>query len=261
VGGFTHYGANRYLDHLFGGSPKGTFSPYLGVSLTTPSETSPGSEPVGGGYSRTPLSPSDFTVTGALAQQVADIKMVRATAPWGTVVGLGIWDSSIAGNCWVYFDATDFEVVEERDSLIVLAGGLTHSFSDGGMSLSVKNRILNDLYKAVPLALYPSLYGSCHTAAGSDAAMGAEVAGGGYSRLAIANNFASFSPSSGGQKNNATLWQWPLSTAPQGTVVEVGLWSAPSGGEYIARGAVPPTPIASNNWFGIAAGDAVISLD
>lgn len=261
MGSFTHYGANRYLDHLFGGSPKGTFAPYLGVFLTSPSETSPGSEPVGGNYSRTALSPSDFAVTGALAQQVADLKMARATAPWGTVIGLGLWDSSVAGNCWAYFNAVDFEVIEERDSLIVLAGGLTHSFVDGGLSLSVKTRILNDLYKAVPLALYPTLYASYHTASGSDAAMGAEVSAGGYSRLAVANNFASFSPATGGQKANAALWQWPLSTASQGTVVEVGLWSASSGGEFIARGTVPPTPIAENNWFGIAAGDASISLD
>lgn len=263
-GSFTDQAENIYLDHIFGGQTKSTFTPYIGYFLTTAGETSPGSEPVGNGYARVASTPDDWlAATAQRTQNVRDIVMPRASGVHGNVVGIGLWDSSIGGRCFVYFPATDFELIEARDSLIILTGGLVHQFLEGGFSHWLQNAILNDLYKLIPLPIFPTVWAANFVSGTpTSASPGTEPGGSGYSRLAIANNLVNFPAASGGHKLNGTTWEWPLSTGTQGTVSSVGFFTEQTGGQYLAFGPVtPPKQILINDWFGIAQGDMEFVLD
>nr|WFD61477.1 MAG: hypothetical protein [uncultured cyanophage] len=100
TGSFTNLAAQKYLDHIFGGNSKSSHSPYLAAFITTPSVNGPGSEPAGGGYNRVALNGTYFSdsTTGTITQ-LLDITYPRATANWGQIVGFGLFDSSVAGNC------------------------------------------------------------------------------------------------------------------------------------------------------------------
>lgn len=263
-GSFTDLGENLYQDHILGGQTKSTFQPYLGYFLTDSSETSQGTEPVGGGYARVAMTPDDWlTATNLVTQNVNDLACPRATATHGDVVGLGIFDSSVGGKCLVYFPAIDYEIIETRDSLIVLSGGLVHQFTDEGYSTLLKNAIFNDLYKAIPLPIYPTLWGAyCTGGSPTGAAFGTEPSGNAYSRIAIANNTSNFPPATGGTKSNGTTWEWPLSTGSQGTASHFGLFTASTGGVYLGRAPLnPPKTIAINDQLIVAAGDGTFTLD
>lgn len=263
-GSFTDLGENLYLDHILGGVTKSTFQLYLGYFLTDASESSAGTEPVGNGYSRIATTPDDWlTATTKTTQNVNDLKFPRATGIHGTIVGFGAFDSSAAGKCLVYFPAQDVEVVETRDSLIVLAGGLVHQFLEGGFSTYLKNAILNDLYKAIPLPIFPTLWASYFvTGAPTDDTPATEPAVGSYSRVAVANNVTNFPAATGGSKSNASSWEWPLATAIQGTASYVGMHSASTGGQYLGYAPLNPVKeIGINDQLIVSAGDGVFTLD
>lgn len=262
-GSFTDYAETKLLDHFLGGMTTPAFTPYVGYFLTDAGETAPGSEPAGGGYQRTPAPPSYWlTATNQLTQTVQDIVCPRATGYHGTVVGTGIFDSAVGGNCWAYFPAIDTELIETRDSLVILAGGLVHQFLPGGFSNYLKNLILNYVYKGVPLPVFPTVWGAYFTSAPTDAVPGTEPGVGGYARIAVANNSANFAAVSGGIKENAVAVQFPISTAPQGTASHYGWFTAESGGQFLAYGALDPAQIIGiNSQLILLPGDIKLTLD
>lgn len=73
---------------------------YVALFTTTPSDISPGVEVSGGGYSRqlaTFGAPSGSSISNS-----ADVIFPIASAPWGTVVAFGLFDSPVAGNLLCY---------------------------------------------------------------------------------------------------------------------------------------------------------------
>jgi hypothetical protein len=87
------------------------------------------------------------------------------------------------------------------------------------------------------------------TAAGSDAAVGTEVSGGGYARVAVAASLANWAGTqgagtttastgtSGTTSNNITI-TFPTPTGPWGQAVEWGIFDSPTGGIEIIRAAL-----------------------
>jgi len=74
---------------------------------------------------------------------------------------------------------------------------------------------------------------SLHTAALVDAGTGAEVAGGSYARKATATTDWTISGTSPTQVANATAQAFPAPTANWGTVTDVGIWDAVTGGNLL----------------------------
>jgi hypothetical protein len=65
---------------------------------------------------------------------------------------------------------------------------------------------------------------------------GVEVTGGSYARVAVTNNSTNFPAATSGQKTNGTEILFPAPTANWGTVVGVGVFTAPTGGTLRMRG-------------------------
>lgn len=262
-GSFTDYAESRLLDAILGGSSLPAFTPYLGYFLTDAGETGPGSEPGGGNYNRVAMLPDVFTTPSAqVTQNAEDVVFTRATANHGTVVGIGLFDSAVGGNCWVYYPSVDTEIIENRDSLVVLSGGLVHQFLPGGYSNYLKNLILDAVYRGVPLPAFPTVYAAYYTSAPSDSMPGTEPGAGGYLRVAVANNSANFSPTSGGIKKNAAAVQFPITSADQGTATHFGWHTAASGGQFLAYGPLnPPAVMGINSQLILMVGDIQHTLD
>ncbi len=85
-----------------------------------------------------------------------------------------------------------------------------------------------------------TVYFVLFTSAPSEYGTGTEVSGGGYARVAVANNNTNFpvatSPGGVGTKINATSISFPAAAASWGTVTHFGIYDAASGGNLLIYG-------------------------
>jgi hypothetical protein len=106
--GFTTYQQQRILNRLFGAvayTEPATL--YLGVSSTTINENGTGAtEPTGGAYSRISVSNNTSTwgnlSVGVGRQNLVPFEWASATAPWGTITYVGVYDALTGGNMLYY---------------------------------------------------------------------------------------------------------------------------------------------------------------
>ena len=103
MAGLTNYLEDKIWNHVFGST---TYTKptnwYVGLLTATPSDSASGTEVSGGSYARQICA---FTVTGtgtALATNTSAITFPTATADWGIVGWVGIYDAVSSGNLVAY---------------------------------------------------------------------------------------------------------------------------------------------------------------
>lgn len=95
-------------------------------------------------------------------------------------------------------------------------------------STAYANEILDYLFgSGTPATLYIGLYTASPNADGTG---GTEVAGGSYARKAVTNNATEWPAAAGGVKSNANAITFVAATANWGSITDVGVFSALSGG-------------------------------
>jgi len=95
-----------------------------------------------------------------------------------------------------------------------------------------------------------------YTASPSDPGGGTEVSGGGYARQSVTFTV------SGNTASNTAAIEWPVATAGYGTVTDVGVFDASSGGNLIAYAALTTSKaIDTGDVFRLPAGDLDVTLD
>jgi hypothetical protein len=246
TGHFTIQGSNLYLNHLFRGQQKSTGPSYLAPFITMPSKQGAGSEPAGS--SRILMSALDWQApAGGQTTTIRNLVFPRSTGWNGNVVALGIFDSASAGNCLAYYIPDDGELIEVNDSLIVLAGGLLHRFDAGFMSLNLQNAILNDLYRSIPLPIFPALslahYSSAPAPNVSPTVGGIEPTDPAYSRQPAATNGTVFNAASGGKITTSLPFTYTAATVSQGSRSYWGLHDAPTAGNFQIGGTLTPKTV------------------
>ena len=99
MAGLTNYLEDKIMNHVFGST---TFTKptnyYVGLLTATPSDSAGGTEVSGGSYARQICS---FTITGTGTAQAANTSAITfptATADWGIVGWIGIYDAVSSGN-------------------------------------------------------------------------------------------------------------------------------------------------------------------
>jgi hypothetical protein len=116
MAGFSDYLEDKVLDHVFGGNAYSAPSTlYVALYTVAPTDTGGGTEVSGGGYLR---QSSAFTVSGTnptTASNSAAVEYPTATADYGTVVAVGIFDASSSGNLLAYANLTTSKVVSTGD--------------------------------------------------------------------------------------------------------------------------------------------------
>jgi hypothetical protein len=94
---------------------------YLGLFTAAPSESGGGTEVSGGSYAREAVS---FTISGNLATNTSAIEFPVATANWGTITHVAVFDASTGGNQIAYAALTVSKTIASGDVLRVPAGDL-----------------------------------------------------------------------------------------------------------------------------------------
>ena len=95
---------------------------YLGLFTSDPTDAGSGTEVSGGSYSRQSIA---FTVTNDTATNSATVTFPAASANWGTVSHVGIYDASTSGNLLFHGAVTVPKTIESGDTFQVSSGNLS----------------------------------------------------------------------------------------------------------------------------------------
>jgi hypothetical protein len=121
---FSNYLETELLDHVFTNSAYTAPSTlYLALFTSNPDEDGSGTEVTTSGtaYARQAVT---FSVSGNTATTDAAVEFPTATANYGTVSHVGIYDASSAGNLIAYASLTTSKAIETGDVFRVPAGDL-----------------------------------------------------------------------------------------------------------------------------------------
>lgn len=125
------------------------------------------------------------------------------------------------------------------------------------MSDYLENKLIDALLRGQTFTMPTTVYAALATTSGSDAACGTEVTGGSYARVAVTSSLANWagtqssgstvasSGTSGTTSNNNAI-TYPAPTANWGSITEVCIFDASSGGNLLFRTALT-TPKTVNN--------------
>jgi hypothetical protein len=121
---FSNFLETEILDHVFGGNAytaPGTI--YLALFTSNPDEDGSGTEVTTSGtaYARQSVA---FTVSGNTASNSAAVEFPTATASYGTVSHVGLYDASTAGNLLAYAALSASKDIASGDVFRVPAGDL-----------------------------------------------------------------------------------------------------------------------------------------
>jgi len=119
---FSNYLETELLDHVFANNAYTSPSAvYVGLFTSNPDEDGSGTEVSGGSYAR---QAGTFSVTGNTATTTAAIEFPTATATWGTITHVGIYDASSAGNLLAYASLTSSKNITSGDVFRIPTGDL-----------------------------------------------------------------------------------------------------------------------------------------
>jgi len=119
---FSDYLETEILDHVFAGNAySAPATIYIGLHTSNPDEDDSGTEVSGGSYARQSMA---FTVSGNTASNSAAVEFPTATASWGTVSHVGLYDASTAGNLLAYAALTASKTIDSGDVFRVPSGDL-----------------------------------------------------------------------------------------------------------------------------------------
>lgn len=121
---FSNYLETEILDHVFGGAAyTAPATLYLALHTANPDEDGSGAEvsTSGTAYARQTVA---FTTSGNTTSNTSAVEYSTATANFGTVTHVGVWDASTAGNLLAYAALTSSKTIETGDVFRVPAGDL-----------------------------------------------------------------------------------------------------------------------------------------
>ena len=119
---FSDYLETKVLDHVFAGTAYTAPSTlYVAMFTAAPSDSGGGTEVSGGGYARQTIA---FTTSGDTTSNNAAIEFPTATANYGTVTHVGVYDASSAGNLMAWAALTSSKTIETGDVFRIPSGDL-----------------------------------------------------------------------------------------------------------------------------------------
>lgn len=119
------YAENKSLELLVGKTAFALPTGYVGLFTVIPDEDGAGgTEASAGNYARKSTAGADWAAAAAGAITNAnDITFIEcASANWGTIVGIGIWDASSAGNMIFWIPLGASQVVNIGNTFRLPAG-------------------------------------------------------------------------------------------------------------------------------------------
>lgn len=127
---FGDFLENELLDHVWGNAAYAAPATlYLALSTTDPLDDGSGiTEPVGGSYARLAVA-NNLTnwpaAVGGSKSNGADFTFVTATAGWGVITHMAIYDAATGGNMIAHAALTTSKTIDNGDTVIFQTGNLT----------------------------------------------------------------------------------------------------------------------------------------
>ena len=120
---FTNFLETEILDHVFAGAAyTAPSTKYLALfTAVADGETGSVTEITGGGYARQTVA---FTTSGNTTSNNAAVEYPTATANYGTVTHVGVYDASSSGNLMAYAALSSNKTIETGDVFRVPSGDL-----------------------------------------------------------------------------------------------------------------------------------------
>jgi hypothetical protein len=120
---FTNFLETEILDHVFAGAAyQAPSTLYVALYTAAPGETGGGTEVSGGAYARKTVT---FSTSGNTTSNSADVEFATATASWGTVTHIGVFDSlSDTTNLMAYAALTSSKAIDSGDVFRIPSGDL-----------------------------------------------------------------------------------------------------------------------------------------
>jgi len=100
-------------------------TPYISLHTADPTDDGSGAEVSGGSYARASASFATASGTSGSIATDADITFPTATAVWGTVTHIGIWDASTSGNLLYHTALDSSKTIDSGDIFKITSGNLT----------------------------------------------------------------------------------------------------------------------------------------
>lgn len=125
------YLSDKLLDHAMGSTSYTMPTVYLALFTTNPTMPAGtgGVEVSGGSYARVNIS-SDWAAASAESKSNnVTITFATASANWGTVVGVGLYDASTAGNLLAAGPLGTSQTVNNGGTFSITSGNLTVTFT------------------------------------------------------------------------------------------------------------------------------------
>jgi hypothetical protein len=121
---FSNFLETEILDHVFAGAAyTAPTTLYLALFTAAPGETGGGTEVTTSGtaYARETVA---FTTTGNTTSNNASVEYSTATATFGTVTHVGVFDASTGGNLMAYATLSSSKTIDTGDVFRVPTGDL-----------------------------------------------------------------------------------------------------------------------------------------
>ena len=120
---FTNFLETEILDHVFAGAAYTAPSTKYLALFTAVADGEAGSvtEVTGGGYARQTVA---FTTSGNTTSNNAAVEFPTATANYGTVTHVAVFDASTSGNMMAYAALSSNKTIETGDVFRVPSGDL-----------------------------------------------------------------------------------------------------------------------------------------
>lgn len=99
--------------------------PYVSLHTADPTDAGTGTEVSGGSYARTAASFATASGTSGLVATDADVTFPTATATWGVVGWIGLWDAASGGNMLYHTALDTSKTIDSGDIFKITTGNLT----------------------------------------------------------------------------------------------------------------------------------------
>ena len=94
---------------------------YIGLHTADVTDAGTGTEVSGGSYVRKAVT---FSVTNDTASNSATVTFDAATANWGTITHVAVWDAETSGNVLFHGAVTTSKTIETGDTFQISSGNL-----------------------------------------------------------------------------------------------------------------------------------------
>lgn len=234
----TNYLENKILDHIMGITaytmPTGL---WLSAFITAPSEGSGGTEAAGGSFARVDVTGKFSASSGGASANTEEISFPTATANWGEIFSVGIFDAASGGNLLRYMPLTTPEgdptsvVVHTGETITFAAGNLTFAETNSGKTDYLKDKMLDHMLGIAsytkPTVWLAAFYGIPGVNESAE-----EINSHGYARMALADLLSA--ANNGVVTNGSEEVSFPVTVGGSwGEISSVATFDASSGGNML----------------------------